>query len=578
MPESPRAGAARRSLLWGAIVLLVVAAYAAFGFYGVPALIRSQGTAFVTREYQRTLRLGAVQFNPFTLELDIRDIAFPDTDGRPMLAAQRLYVNLQIASLWNRGATFKVIQLEHPAVHAQLRTDGSLNLGDLAKPFAKEPPSPASAPARVFLGRLTVMGGEFTLLDLGHPTTLHAVLSPVNFELRDFNTVGNGSDGYTLAAATPAGEQFNWSGTLAVAPVASRGQFNIKALHVTTLTGLAGPAVPVNVTSGRIALDGAYDFKLHDGVAGLNVDLHTLAVTDLALRPPNGQSDYVLLPRIEIDGTHVDLTRRSVLIDTVKVAGGQVHGWLNENGSFNLAELGGSAAPAPARAPAVPASAAAGTAAAPTWTVRVPQIALSALAVDFQDHSLKPAPTFTVAPLDINVGQFQWPFGPPLVLQVKSGLNKSGSLTAQAQVSLPGAAVKAHVELSGFELPALQPYVSRYTGLALLSGQLGTKADIERDAQGHLKVGADIDVTRFRTIDDALRMDFIKWDRLTVSGIRYQTEPAALAIRSIRAQAPYARVIIDQNRHLNITEALKPAGTASAAAPPAPSAPAPQLT
>ena len=55
-------------------------------------------------------------------------------------------------------------------------------------------------------------------------------------------------------------------------------------------------------------------------------------------------------------------------------------------------------------------------------------------------------------------------------------------------------------------------------------------------------------------------MDFIKWDRLTVAGIRYRSDPAALSIRSIRAQAPYARVIIDEDRHLNITEALKPAG------------------
>jgi hypothetical protein len=574
LAESLRRDAVRRGLFWGAIVLLVVAAYAGFGFYGVPALIRSQGTAFVTHKYQRTLQLGAVHFNPFTLELELRDFAFPDTDGKPMLAAQRLYVNLQIASLWNRGATFKDIQLEHPAVHAQLRTDGSLNLADLAKPFANEPPTPPSAPARIFLTRLAVMGGEFTFLDQAHPTTLHAVLSPVNFELRDFNTVGNGRDGYTLAAATPAGEQFNWSGTLAVSPVASRGQFNVKALRVTTLTGLAGPAIPLSVTSGLISLDGAYDFKLHDGIAGLTIDLHTLGVTDLALRPNHGQSDYVLLPRIEIDGTHVDLSRRSVLVDAIKVGGGQIHAWLNENGSFNLTELGGSAAAAaPAPVPAAPAAPA-----PPAWIVKAPQILLSGLAVDFQDQSLKPTPTFTVSPLDLSVGAFQWPFGPPLVVQLKSAVNKSASLVARAEVTLPAGVVKGHVELSGFDLPALQPYVARYTGLTLLSGQLGTKADLERDAQGHFTVGADIDVARLRTIDDELRLDFIKWDRLTVSGIRYRGDPAALSIRSIHAQTPYARVIIDANRHLNITEALKPTATATtdSAAPPA--APAPQLT
>jgi hypothetical protein len=581
LPLSLGSRAARRSILWGGIVLLLLAAYGLFGFYGVPALIRSQGTAFVTEKYQRTLQLGEIHFNPFTLELDLRDFAFPDTDGKPMLGAHRLYVNLQVASIWNRGATFKDIQLEEPMVRAQLRTDGSLNLSDLAKPFANEPPSPPSPPARVFLSRLAVIAGKFTFLDLGHPTTLHAELSPVNFELRDFNTVGNGGNGYTLAAATPAGEQFNWSGTLEVAPIASKGKFNVKALRVTTLTGLAGAAVPLTVSSGLITLDGGYDFALHDGVAGLRIDLQSLALTDLALRPHDAPADYIVLPRIDINGTHVDLTQRTVQVEAVKVSGGQIHGWLNENGSLNLAQLGGPPATPPATAaPATvaPAAAAAPPSSAPGWTVKVPVIELAGLAVDFEDHSLKPSPAFSLTPLDISVGQFQWPFGPPLSVQVKSGLDKTATLAAQAQVTLPDAAVKAHVELAGFDLPVLQPYVARYTGLTLLSGQIGTKADIERDAKGALTVTADTDIARFRTVDDELRLDFIKWDRLTVSGIKYRSAPVALSIRSVRAQAPYARVIIDQNRHVNITEALKPAGAPVADSAAAPTAAAAAVT
>ena len=147
-----------------------------------------------------------------------------------------------------------------------------------------------------------------------------------------------------------------------------------------------------------------------------------------------------------------------------------------------------------------------------------------------------------------------------------------------SQITFPDAAISAHVELAGFDLPALQPYVARYTGLTLLSGQLGTQADITRDAKGRLTLTADTDVTRFRTVDDELRMDFIKWDRLVVSGIRYRSDPAALSIRSVRAQAPYARVIIDGNRHLNITEALKPAAATPAEPAPAATAPAPQVS
>ncbi len=72
-------------------------------------------------------------------------------------------------------------------------------------------------------------------------------------------------------------------------------------------------------------------------------------------------------------------------------------------------------------------------------------------------------------------------------------------------------------------------------------------------------------------------MDLVKWDRLSVAGIRYRSDPASLSIRSVRAQAPYARVIIDENRHLNISEALRPAGAPVTDSSPAPTVPPPPL-
>ena len=74
-------------------------------------------------------------------------------------------------------------------------------------------------------------------------------------------------------------------------------------------------------------------------------------------------------------------------------------------------------------------------------------------------------------------------------------MDKSATLSTHAQISLPDGAVKAHVELSGFDLTAVQPYIARYTGLTLLSGTVGAKADIERDAKGHLTVSAETDST-----------------------------------------------------------------------------------
>ena len=77
-------GTARRIIICSGIVVVLVAAYAVFGFVGVPALIRSQGTAFVMHKYQRTLQLGEIHFNPFTLELLVQ--AYYQTNQSDKLA------------------------------------------------------------------------------------------------------------------------------------------------------------------------------------------------------------------------------------------------------------------------------------------------------------------------------------------------------------------------------------------------------------------------------------------------------------------------------------------------------------
>ncbi len=119
--------------------MALIAAYAAAGFFLVPRLARSSAQDFVSKNYGRTAEIGEIRFNPFTFTLEVGKFAFPDVDGKPLASFESLLVNLELSSLWRRGASFKEISIEQPFARALLRENGSLNLADLAKPFAEEP-------------------------------------------------------------------------------------------------------------------------------------------------------------------------------------------------------------------------------------------------------------------------------------------------------------------------------------------------------------------------------------------------------------------------------------------------------
>ena len=91
-----------------------------------------------------------------------------------------------------------------------------------------------------------------------------------------------------------------------------------------------------------------------------------------------------------------------------------------------------------------------------------------------------------------------------------AGINASGKVVATANVTPSSGALSADIELAQLDLRAFQSYLSKETLLTLLSGELGTKMHVERTADGALTLEGDADVAKLRTIDNDLKLDFVK--------------------------------------------------------------------
>ncbi len=571
----------RKYLLWIGVPVLLVGLYALAGFWLVPRLVRSNLLSFVSENYHRQLTVGEVRCNPFTLTLEVRDLSLPDADAQPLLSFGRLFVDLDVASIWRRGPSFAAIALDDPYARVLIRTGGVLNLSDLAKPFANEP-APAkpagTKPMRLFVDRLTVRRGRSIFEDQTRPQPFRADLRPITFDLRNFSTTQSTDNNYSLEGASAAGERFAWSGMIRLVPLVSHGKFELSDVQVHTLWSYLSDSVQFETTSGVLGLSGDYDLDTTGGGPGIKAKVHDLVVTDLGLRPKGADANSVDLKRIEVHETSLDADRHAVAIGKVELAGGEVRAWLDAHGRLNLLDLAGPAPasegastngqgaappPSPPPAPKVESSGSAQAA----WTVAVPDISVSALKIGLEDRQVSPAAVFVVNPLNVHVGGYTTAPDVTLDVTADAAINDGGKLVASGNVSPSSGAVSADVELSKLDLTAFQPYLTKQTQLKLLSGQLGTKLRINRAADGALTVEGDTDVVRVRTIDNDLEQDFVKWDRLRVQKMRFASMPASLQISSIVADAPYARVIIAKDRTVNISEALSPSGAAPAVAP-----------
>jgi hypothetical protein len=315
----------RRPLVLIPLILLALAAAFLIGGYTLlPGLVRSQGQAYVEKNLPgKVLTLGDIAFDPLTLTLSIKDIAIADRKApqEPLVAIDALTLDASISSLWRAHARLDAVAVEVPVIDAILRKDGSLNLVELVPPDDGEPIP------EVWIGDLKVTNGKLEFTDDRRAAPERKILAPVTFDLKDFSTRASDGGGFKLDAASDDGERFVWNGTMAMAPVASKGDFAITALKLASISRFAGDMLPVTLTNGAIDVAGNYDFALPPAAKPgapvpppvFDADVTTLAVTDAALTA--GTGDKVAVKRLQIAPTKVSLAGDALTLGDVSVDG-----------------------------------------------------------------------------------------------------------------------------------------------------------------------------------------------------------------------------------------------------------------
>jgi Domain of Unknown Function (DUF748) len=578
-----------------AVLTLLIAVYALAGFVLAPKLLRSALMKDIPETLRVTPSVGDIHVNPFLFQVEIKDFSLASAAGEKLLGFERLFVDFELSSIWHRAYSFVNIDIAVPVVNAIVAPDGSLNLLQLRpKP---SPPSSSSEPLPALrIHSFRVSKGAVSYEDRSRPSAFAARLQPIDFELREFTTGVEGGR-FTFSGASKLGERVEWHGHVSVQPIESDGEFQIDGLRAHTLWEYLEDRLNFAIDSGSLDLNATYKFSLKDTV-DLQLAVSKMAVTDLNLRPKDSPSDWVTLPGLEVGGTTVDLAKRLAHVDSVTFTGLKLVTWIEPDGSFNLMKLAQSAAaaavpagavvpaattasspPASQASPAIAAAPAhsAATGSAP-WKFDVSKFAVKDARISAEDRRTQPGAKVLLAPLSLEVRNVSEDLAKPLAVILDTRINDSGSFSASGDVTPQPTSANLAVKVDGIELRDLQPYIAQHTSMTLLGGRLNGDAQVSyRSGKPALRLSGNVSVVNLHTVDNALREDFVNWERLDLRGITLQHAPDRLDIEQVVASKPYARVIIEPDASLNVARVLAgPAAksVATAANPPAPLAPA----
>jgi len=82
---------------------VVVGLYALTGFVMAPKLLRSKLLDEIPKILNVTPTVGDIRINPFLFQLELKNFALAAPDGRKLLGFDRLFVDLDLSSLWHQA-------------------------------------------------------------------------------------------------------------------------------------------------------------------------------------------------------------------------------------------------------------------------------------------------------------------------------------------------------------------------------------------------------------------------------------------------------------------------------------------
>jgi len=142
--------------------------YGIFGFFVLPGILLPVVQDAISNALHRKTVIRELRVNPLFLAVTIKGLEISERDDPgKWIAAEEIYLNLQLASILRMGPVFSEIRIVSPYVNIIRDTEESYNFSDILEESAKKP---KGKPLKYSLNNIEVIDGQVDFLDGAHGT------------------------------------------------------------------------------------------------------------------------------------------------------------------------------------------------------------------------------------------------------------------------------------------------------------------------------------------------------------------------------------------------------------------------
>jgi hypothetical protein len=370
---------------WLLAGVAAVVLYALLGFLLTPWVVTRYVSNYAVEKLKRKASIAEVRVNPFLFTFEAKDFVLEEADNRPIIGFDRLFVDFQLSSLFRWAWTFADVRIERPSLHIEIQHNGRLNFADLADslPKSEDPPPTDSRPPRLLVHHAEIIGGSFTFSDRSDTTHAHETFWPLNLEFKEISTLPERKGPYTVKADLPGGGTVGWQGEISLHPIFSEGKLSMAGFKLATAWKFAQDELNLAEPAGEVDFSTRYRFDYQERTPLLVLQDAKFALKGLLLTEKGKKTPLLDLQAIEVDNMRFDLQTRELMVPNIVVRDGKVAAAVDEKGLFDWQKLVARRESTDVTAPISETS----TPESQPWRLKVKEVKVENVAVDYSDHS-----------------------------------------------------------------------------------------------------------------------------------------------------------------------------------------------
>jgi uncharacterized protein involved in outer membrane biogenesis len=548
----------RKARISGIIALIFFVLFSITGFFILPPYVKLVAMDKLSGQLGRRVSMDSVSLNPFSLGVTINGFEIKEHDGSTTFVSfKKLYVNLEVMSIFRGGAVIREVKLEKPHIFIARTDANTYNFSDIVGRLqTKSGEGAQEKPRKPFLysfSNIQIIDGNLEFED--QPVRTKHEITEVNLSIPFISNLPSYVEAFVQPSfsALVNGTPLNIKGASKVFSDSRETSFDIalKDIDIPYYLAYAPTKLNVKVPSGKLDVVMKVVYRQYTNRSPVLVLTGETKVRDLLIAIKKVHGDFLKIPLLSIQDISIDLDAAKVEIGALTTEKGWVVVSRLADGKMNFDELI-TVSPAPSST-----STQKSPSAAAPWVVLLKTIVVNAYTVKVMDSSL--AEPFSVTVDDINFKAQNVSTDkkdPKGSLALSMRVDRKGTVAIDGGLKLDPLATDLAISLKGVPLKPFQPFLEERAQVILATGTLNmhgnltalqnNKEKLETAFKGKLWV------SKLSLLDKMNAEDLLKWDSLYIGEIDARYLPLFVHIREISLSNFYSRIIINADRTINL--------------------------